>query len=133
MRTHITAALVSLSIAISAAMPAPMAIAAPTARQESVSTVGPVIPAGDRRWRDGDRRRWDRHAHRHDRWRDGRRDRWHNRRYGDRHYGSRHHRRRDHDHDAAPYVLGGIALGAIILLNILEHENDRDRDRGYRR
>ncbi len=107
---------------------------------------------GDRRWRDRDRRRWERREHRRDYRRDWRRDdrhsyhrhdhrrhdyRRHDYRRHDyrRHDGHRHGHRRDghrrHDDRDAVYILGGIALGTILLLNIFDR--DRDRDRGHRR
>jgi hypothetical protein len=158
MMKHITALLVSLSIAAPAVLPAQPAFAAPAAqpgaaaeRAVSGATHGArVIKAGDRHWRDGDHRRWERRAHRRDSRHDGRRaDRWRDdrrrgyyghgyryrdhRRYDDRRYGYRghghHHRdgRRHRDNDAA-YILGGIALGSILLYSIFEHGNRRDRE-----
>jgi len=180
MRHQITAALVGLSMAVTAAAPAPLAWTAP-ARQPAVAEgAAPVLLTGghDRgeRWRDrradrhdGDRDRWrDRHerryerrhdrwrerrAERHERWRERQRDwrdfrhdrrserhaRRHDRRY-DRRYDRHDHRRHDHRHDRrdhrrdrhdddAAYILGGLALGAIVLFSILD-DIDRDRDRG---
>lgn len=88
------------------------------------------------RWR-ADRRHDRRHVYRHDRRddrghvyrHDRRRDYRHDRRYKRRH-DRRHYHDHDHDYDAAPFILGGIALGTLLLLEILD--NDYDRDRGYR-
>lgn len=149
MMKRITALLVSLSLAAPAVAPALPAFAAPAvqsgaAAERAVAGTAHgvrVIEAGDRGWRDD--RRWERRDHRRDWRRDGRRaERWRGdgrrdyRRYDDRRYGDRgdryRHRdgRRHRDNDAA-YILGGIALGSILLYSIFEHGNRRDRE--YRR
>jgi len=151
MMKRITAFLVSLSIAAPAVLPAQPAFAG----QADTRTFheAQVIQAGYRRWRDGDRRA-DRHEYRRD-WRhDGRRDggwrdnrhRYHEHRYSDRRYYDRRYdnrryynryyydRRRDghrhHDNDAA-YILGGLALGAIVLYGIFESGNRDERGSRY--
>ena len=134
MTSRIISALVGVAMAVSAVMPAAPALAGPD--------TATVIQAGDRSW--GDRnwrdRRWDRG---HDRDRDWDRDRWRYERRWDpdgRRYGRkddwrdhrRDHRRdrrdRDRDDDDLPLVIGGLAIGALILLLAIENDKDRRRD-----
>ena len=124
MKNRIIAALIGLSMAASVVLLAPLAMAAPAAVPGMVADGAQVILVGDRGRAHRDDRR-DRRAHRDDR-RDRRahRDdrRRHDRRFDHRHDRRGHDRRRGHDHDDAPYILGGIALTTILLLQIFEHD-----------
>ena len=155
MKNRIGRKLVGLALAASMLLPAPLAIAGAGDRQGDSINAPEVIRVGGgdgyRYWRDDDRRDRYRHDDRSDRYRhDDRRDRYHDdrysrrddrrryddrrdyRRYSDRYHDDRRHdhrhkhrRKKGHDHDAAPFIFGGIALGTILLLQAIE--NDRRR------
>lgn len=151
MRNRIISAVVALSLAAGSVLPASLAAAAPAGRPSATAGELPVIQVedhdryrrdGDRyrrdgyRYRDGgkrhrDDRRADRRGYRYDH-RDYRhkRDYRHDRRY-DYRYGDRRSYKRHRGDDDTAVILGGIALGTILLLSIMDHENDRRPD--YRR
>ena len=148
MRNRIISALVGLSMAVSSVLQVSLAQAAQAGGPSTAPGELPVVQVGerdgDRYWRDGYRHRRDgdryrgerradrRHGHR---WRDDRRGYRYDRGYDYRNYrrhGHRHHRRHD-DNDDTAVILGGIALGTLLLLSIIEHDRDDYRDRDYRR
>jgi hypothetical protein len=148
MRNRIISALVGLSMAVSSVLPGSLAMAAPMSGPATAPRELPIIQVGER---DGDRYRRDGYRHRRDgdryrgerradrrhghRWRDDRRGYRYDRRYDHRNYRRHGHRHYRHygDNDDTAVILGGIALGTLLLLSIIEHDRNYDRDRDYRR
>lgn len=159
MRNRIISAVVALSLAAGSVLPTSLAAAAPVGRPSATAGNLPVIQVedhrryrrdgdrfrrgGDRYRHDGDRYRHDRQRYRHERRADRRdhrydhrdyrhkRDYRYDRRYDYRYGNRRYHKRHRGDDDTA-VILGGLALGTILLLSIMDHENDR-RYPDYRR